>query len=291
VSVIVPVYNDAERLGLCLEALARQGLPRSSFEVLVVDNGSAVSPGEIVAKYPFCRLLNEPRPGSYNARNTGCLAAAGEFLAFTDADCRPHPDWLENAVEYFRGNPQTAAIGGRIELDVPDRPSAAEAYERVFAFRQDKYVLEYGFAATANLVVRRSVVHQVGLFNGAVKSGGDRDFGQRLHLAGHRMDYVPDVVVTHPARAMLGELIRRRRRLEGGYRSVGKLSTPHDEWRPQTVEGTQKGVRMGLTLLATPGRVGLRSFQGVQVLLVAGMLVVVGAFERIRLWSGGVPVR
>src|SRR5690606_36834631 len=97
--------------GLCLEALARQGLSRSSFEVLVVDNGSATPPHETVARYPFCRLLSEPRPGSYNARNAGCLAAGGVFLAFTVADCRPQPDWLEHALEYFRANQNVAAIG------------------------------------------------------------------------------------------------------------------------------------------------------------------------------------
>src|ERR1041384_5139232 len=93
VSVIVPVWNDAERLGHCLHALEKQTYPAESYEVIVVDNGSTDSVACLVAAYGRARLVSEQRPGSYAARNTGLNLARGQVIAFTDADCLPAPDW------------------------------------------------------------------------------------------------------------------------------------------------------------------------------------------------------
>ena len=49
VSVIIPVYNDPERLKTCLQALEEQTYPKSAYEVIVVDNGSDESIEPLVA--------------------------------------------------------------------------------------------------------------------------------------------------------------------------------------------------------------------------------------------------
>ena len=84
ISVVVPVFNDEARLAGCLDALAMQTWPASHREVIVVDNGS-VPP--VALRAGAARVIVERRPGSYAARNAGVAAAAGEILAFTDADC------------------------------------------------------------------------------------------------------------------------------------------------------------------------------------------------------------
>src|SRR5690606_20126064 len=56
-SIIIPVYNDAEGLRRCLEALARQSFPIDKAEVIVVDNGSRVSPVEVIAGFGFASLV------------------------------------------------------------------------------------------------------------------------------------------------------------------------------------------------------------------------------------------
>jgi cellulose synthase/poly-beta-1,6-N-acetylglucosamine synthase-like glycosyltransferase len=288
-SVIVPVYNDEPGLALCLEALSRQSLDATCFEVLVVDNGSARSPGDLVSKYRFARLLKERQPGSYSARNTACRAAAGEFLAFTDADCRPHPDWLRTVLGMFQNDAKLAAVGGGIQVTLSARPTAAEVFEKVFAFPQHKYVERYGFAATANLIARRSVFEQVGPFDGMLKSSGDRDWGQRLHQAGYRMAYAADALVAHPARASLRDLIRKRRRVVSGLHQLSAPVTFNADWATIVAPGRPRGMRMGLTLLFAPRNLDLRWIQGIQVLLVAGLLSLVSAVERVRLWLGGRP--
>jgi glycosyltransferase involved in cell wall biosynthesis len=95
VSVIIPVNQDS-RLADCLDALARQDLPREAMEVLVVDTSADRAMAPLVAHYP-ARYLSHPGGGSYAARNLGVAWARGRFVAFTDADCVPPPGWLAAA--------------------------------------------------------------------------------------------------------------------------------------------------------------------------------------------------
>src|SRR3569833_614821 len=96
ISIIVPHLNQADALEACLRSLDAQTLSRDLFEVIVVDNGSARLPADIVARHPGVRLLHEPEPGPGPARYAGAAVAKGEMLAFIDADCRAHPDWLNS---------------------------------------------------------------------------------------------------------------------------------------------------------------------------------------------------
>ena len=120
VTVIVPVRNGADAIALCLDALAvQQGAP--PFEVIVVDNGSTDGTSDIVRAHPInARLVHEPRPGSYAARNAGIAAASGRVLAFTDADCVPDSHWLAAGIAAM---PERGLVGGRIITtgDAPPR--------------------------------------------------------------------------------------------------------------------------------------------------------------------------
>jgi glycosyltransferase involved in cell wall biosynthesis len=75
VSVVVPHLNQPALLEHCLSSLDRQTLDRASFEVLVVDNGSAQPPLAIIDKHPMTRLLEEKEPGPGIARNRGVREA------------------------------------------------------------------------------------------------------------------------------------------------------------------------------------------------------------------------
>jgi len=113
-SVIIPTYNRPAQLKTCLQALAAQAYPRDRFEVLVVDDGSAEPPRELVASFSNSlniTLLTESHGGPSAARNAGAARARGEFLAFTDDDCAPTPEWLENIASRL-ANSATCLVGG-----------------------------------------------------------------------------------------------------------------------------------------------------------------------------------
>ncbi|PSN16651.1 glycosyl transferase family 2 [filamentous cyanobacterium CCT1] len=223
-SVVIPVFNDAERLRLCLAALAQQTYARSRFEVIVVDNGSddfhLVK--DLVAGYDNATLAVEPLPGSYAARNRGLGLAKGEAIAFTDADCIPAADWLERGVARLRQDPNCGQVVGRINLFFvdPQRPTAVELYESLTAFPQERLLREQHGGATANVFTWRWVIDRVGPFDLQLKSNGDLEWGRRVFEAGFQQIYADDVQVGHPARRSLEELYRRTVRLAGGHYDV-----------------------------------------------------------------------
>ena len=218
VSVIVPVYNDAERLKLCLEALEAQSYPSDGYEVIVVDNGSDKSPDLVVALFPHATLAFQPKAGSYAARNMGLSVANGQFLAFTDADCIATPQWLRCGVNRMLELNGKGLVAGYIRLfyKKPKRPGWVELCDLATAFDQRSCSEEHGFAATGNAFTHRCVFDAVGLFNENLKSKGDVEWGKRARAAGVPVVYCPQAIIDHPARSTLREISRKKRRLAGG---------------------------------------------------------------------------
>ncbi len=214
----MPVYNDAARLSLCLGALEAQTYPRQRYEVIVVDNGSTDDVVGVLGRFPLVFSLCEETAGSYAARNAAIPHARGEVLAFTDSDCLPAPDWLEAGVRRLLSEPGLGFVGGRIELTFRDshRLSAAELYDSLFAFPQEAYVARQRWAATANMLTLRSVIECAGPFDASLRSSGDVEWGRRVSRLGYGRAYAPEVVVRHPARRSLRELLAKTRRTTGG---------------------------------------------------------------------------
>src|SRR5258708_565580 len=185
ISVIIPHLNQPDGLEACLRSLEAQSLDRSLFEIVVVDNGSAVAPHEVVARYPSARLLRESQPGPGPARNTGTRSATGDVFAFIDADCRAHPDWLRTALQVLHSLPSRTILGGdvRIWRNKDGEFTAIEAYESVFAYRFKLYIEQHGFSGTGNLVMFREDFETIGPFAG-IDVAEDMEWGQRACSAG-----------------------------------------------------------------------------------------------------------
>lgn len=217
VSVIVPVYNDAARLRLCLRALEDQSYPTDRYEVVVVDNGSDPPVARASKAFPHARHDFEPIAGSFAARNRGISIARGALLGFTDSDCVPSSDWIMAGVKALQQGADM--VGGEISvmpLD-PDRLTPVDVHEIICGFPQDRYLREQRWAATANLFVRREVIDRVGAFDARLKSGGDKEWGPKVHAAGYRQIYACGVRVVHPSRRTFAAIIRRGIRTMGGH--------------------------------------------------------------------------
>ena len=201
ISVIIAVKNQAKLLEQCLECLSRQDY--HSFEIIIVDNDSAMAESQQIEwlcdKYQ-ARYLHESHPGAYAARNRGLLAAAGDVIAFTDADCRPDRQWLSNGL-FILETMQADIIAGHINFAFSQSPPPLGEYlDSLSYLNQQAYAAE-GYGAGANLFVRRSVFDAVGLFRADVVNVGDREWGQRATKAGFKLQYSVFAIVTHPARS------------------------------------------------------------------------------------------
>lgn len=219
VSVVIPVYDDADRLVLCLERLERQTIADHA-ELLVVDNASTQDMTDVKRRFPRVRWLFEGTPGSYAARNTGVAAARGRILAFTDSDCLPHPDWLERGIAPLLADDPPSFVGGAVEL-VTTRGSglsAAELFDLAVGFPQRRFVEQVRFAMTANMLTAAATMARVGPFATTMKSGGDREWGNRAWAAVGPGRYVDEARVGHPTRSTRADVLKRIRRVAGGER-------------------------------------------------------------------------
>lgn len=216
VTIIIPVYNDWKRLSLCLNAVTKQSFAEENFEIIVVNN----NPGDTVpSDYQLadnCKIITELKPGSYAARNAALKIARGKIIGFTDSDCIPDKDWIKNAVEYLSDNNVCSRIAGKIEIFFKSaKPTKTELYDKIFAFNQKGYVQDSGTCVTANLFTYKYVFEKIGYFNENLMSGGDFSWGTLAQKEGYKIEYAENVIVNHPARGNLKELIKKEKRVGG----------------------------------------------------------------------------
>lgn len=208
ISVIIPHFNQEEYLHQCLARLHSQQGCLAQIEIIVVDNASKRLPDSVCAAFPGIVLLQERTPGPGPARNTGAAAASGDVLAFIDADCLADPGWLA-AIETRFGMTSTQIIGGDVRVGYadPERPTFLEPYEAIYSYRNHAHIAE-GFSGTGNLATRPEILRHVGPFGG-IDIAEDRDWGLRANALGYHIDYVPAMIVYHPARKTFDELARK----------------------------------------------------------------------------------
>lgn len=230
ISVIIPTYKDHASLVVCLSALKGQTYSSDRFEVIIVNNDPASEGIHQIQLPRNASLVEESRPGSYAARNKGAKIASGDLLAFTDADCQPHPKWLHYIAEAYVGVGSDGGlpplVAGRVRLFPrhQGRYTFAEAYDYFVGLNQHLYVRK-GLAATANLTIPRETFDALGGFDTSQFSGGDTDFCCRANRAGARLKYEERAVVNHPLRSTVAEIARKDRRLVGAKYARERMGT------------------------------------------------------------------
>ena len=295
VSVIVPVYKGMDVIEKCLSALEVQTYISEDYEIIVIDNGENPGIEGLVAQFGQARLLREKKPGSYAARNLGIINSCGDIVAFTDADCVPNNDWIQNGVKSLLLHKKQGAIGGDVRIfTMNPRPTSVELYEQTMSLNQYKYIRYHKFAVTANLYTFRSVIDVVGMFDEKLKSGGDYEWCQRLRNAGYEVVYAKDVVVLHPARATLKQLYLKVTRVVGGVYSYKKNEKSNKK------SAVIEDYRYYLDLMTRKFHVLKRIYQSeeyggicntVRIIYIAGLVKLIQKVERIRLMFGGGPKR
>jgi glycosyltransferase involved in cell wall biosynthesis len=222
------VRNDAGGIARTLDSLLALDAPPEMFELIVVDNGSTDETSTVIrerarASCGLVRVVVEPRPGSYAARNCGIRAARGDCFAFIDADMTVPRDWLIKGVRYLL-NGGRHFVGCKIVVtSTAAVPSLAERYDMALAFPVERYISRDGFAPTACLWITRSLTERIGVFDARLLSGGDMEFGQRARDRGVPLYFDPDNPMFHPARRSLGALARKTARVTAGLISLRRL--------------------------------------------------------------------
>lgn len=201
-SIIIPTYNRPERLQKCLQSLAQLNYSRDRFEVIVVDDGSQTPLDSVVAPLQNqikIKLLRQDNAGPATARNNGAKVAQGDFLAFTDDDCQPLPNWLDQFAISLATAP-TAMIGGKTINALTDNLFSTASQELI------DYLYEYynpakgkaAFFASNNIALPKAGFDSLGGFDVSfpLAAAEDRDFCDRWQ-ATYPMVYNSQAQITH----------------------------------------------------------------------------------------------
>jgi glycosyltransferase involved in cell wall biosynthesis len=210
VSVVIPVLNGERYIRHQLEALESQDYD-GEFEIVVVDNGSTDRTREVVEAFggrlPGLRVADgSARRGLNHARNTGAQAAAGDFLAFCDADDKVDSGWLSAMAEAARG---ADIVGGALEFDELNHPvhhawrPSAPQYE--LPLKHDFLVALPG----GNCGVWADVALSLGWDPSFTFGSSDIEWSWRAQLAGHRLAFAPGAVVQARFRTRKREVTRQ----------------------------------------------------------------------------------
>jgi len=211
-SIVIPTYNRPKQLASCLQAISGLTYPRDRFEVIVVDDGGHTPLDVIVKSFSdrlVVRLITQTNSGPALARNRGAFDAQGDFLAFTDDDCRPSSSWLHALADAFLETPD-CGVGGKTINSLPDNP-----YSTTSQLLLD-YLYEYynqnlhgaKFFASNNMAFPRKAFLESGGFDAKYRQAAaeDRELCDRWVSQGRRLQYVPEALVSHAHSLALGTL-------------------------------------------------------------------------------------
>lgn len=237
VSVVVSTYNRPARLARLLAGLRAQALPRESFEVIVVDNGSTgrvteevLSEEQALGELRLVSVRHAITRGPAGGRNSGWSLARAPLVAFTDDDCVPGPRWLSAALAVCAQRPD-AVIQGRT---VPDPGELAHDGLLSHTQRIERLGPWY---ETCNILYPLRVLESLGGFDesfGTLPAGEDTDLAWRALEAGHATAFAPEAVVYHAvqrlgARGML--------RVAARWTAAARLFADHPQLRAMLDRG------------------------------------------------------
>jgi len=198
ISVVIPTYNEERYVERCLKSLVNQTLPRTEFELIVVDGGSTDRTVEIAQGYADI-VMQQKSKGVGGARNDGVDAASAELIATTDADIILPGDWLARICADFESKSVVGVYG-------PINP-IEDIFKYQFLiglFNKVAYLLARMrvFYATlgSNTAFRRRTFLQIGGYSD-LPAGDDYEIALRLKRAG-RIYYDPALYVDFSMRRM-----------------------------------------------------------------------------------------
>ncbi|MFZ1107933.1 MAG: glycosyltransferase [Rhodomicrobium sp.] len=204
-SVVVCTRNRAAQLANALNYWAELA-PKSSWELVLVDNGSTDATPQIIAKaqerIPALHYVLEPRIGLGAARDRGWREARGAIIAFTDDDCYPSAGYVDDYVEAFRRGPDAGYMGGRILLWDEDDVRLTVDYREIAEEIAPYCFLPAGVLQGANLAFRRETLEKIGGVDPELGAGTpfpceDIDLVAAAAWAGFKGKFDPSPLVYH----------------------------------------------------------------------------------------------
>jgi glycosyltransferase involved in cell wall biosynthesis len=219
VSVVLPTYNRRARLARVLAGLDRQDADPSSFEVVVVDDGSTDDTRSWLAEHQkraySITAVHQQNGGPARARNAGVATARGELLLFVDDDVEPTPALIAEHMKSHDAEKDVVVMGPLASLDHYAQPWVAWEQDKVeaqyTAMLRGDWEPTFRQFWTGNASVAREHVLAVGGFDPSFLRAEDIELGRRLHERGLGFRFNPAARGLHHAERSLEAWIAMHR--------------------------------------------------------------------------------
>ena len=193
ISVVIPVYNGELFIARAITSVLNQSA--KPYELIVVNDGSKDRTGEILATYgDTIKVVSIANGGVANARNVGIKDCTGDYIAFLDADDIWYEDKLKLQLDVFERYPEVGftccnytVYNKHLKLIVNHfsilEKEEGIVYDQPLAISALEVLLKYNFVGTcSNVIIKREVINQVGMFNASYKQAEDYDLWLRCAL-------------------------------------------------------------------------------------------------------------
>lgn len=282
ISVVIPTRHRPKEVRACLRSLTGQSLPRTEWEVIVVEDGDETQADDALElMFPElpARYLRQAHAGCGAARNTGVEAARGKYVVFTDDDCLLPPDWLAKLASCM-DRAGGRLIAGRTVNALGDNPYS-EATQKLIDYLLVRFNADPDCAMLAignNFAVPVEDFRKLGGFGKQFyrRAAEERDFCARWRADGRLILYVPDLICHHAHRLTFASFLRQHFHYGRGACVYYRL----EKERHREKWGLEKAGFYG-GLLAWPWKVerGLRAMR-LQSLFVASQIAHVAGYLR-----------